>query len=97
MEFLWQGTSGTISSYNYGGEVHLTNQHYDNCIRGVPRVPRVTCHVSRGTCLVLTSPRGGRTEQGYCSVSYVAYDSTSFRISNTIPSTSAAIAQIGED
>ena len=41
--------------------------------------------------------RGGRTEQGYCSVSYVAYDSTSFRISNTIPSTSAAIAQIGED
>ena len=49
------------------------------------------------TCLVLTSPRGGRTEQGYCSVSYVAYDSTSFRISNTIPSTSAAIAQIGED
>ena len=56
-----------------------------------------TCHVSRDTCLVLTSPRGGRTEQGYCSVSYVAYDSTSFRISNTIPSTSAAIAQIGED
>ena len=53
--------------------------------------------VSRGTCLVFTCPRGGRTEQGYCSVSYVAYDSTSFRISNTIPSTSAAIAQIGEN
>ena len=46
---------------------------------------------------MFTSPRGGRTEQGYCSVSYVAYDSNSFRISNTIPSTSAAIAQIGED
>ena len=37
-----------------------------------------------------------RTEAGYCSISYAAVSDTSFQISLIAPSTSAAIAQIGD-
>ena len=37
-----------------------------------------------------------RTEEGHCSISYSSLSSTSFQVSEIAPSTSAAIAQIGE-
>ena len=38
-----------------------------------------------------------RTEEGHCSISYSSLSTTSFQISSIAPSTSAAIAQIGEN
>ena len=37
-----------------------------------------------------------RTEEGYCSISYSSLSSTSFQISEIAPSTSAAIALVGD-
>ena len=37
-----------------------------------------------------------RAEAGYCSISHAAVSSTSFQISLIAPSTSAAIAQVGD-
>ena len=37
-----------------------------------------------------------RTEEGYCSISYSSLSSTSFQVSGIAPSTSAAIALVGD-